>query len=113
MLTKPDIDIYMQENKPQSLDAAYERKAMEQGLVQTPVFKENNGWGQPLPKESPFPALWPLVQVDMQTRDSFGAYKYNTQLKAFNGRDALKDAYEEALDLVVYLRQVLFERDGK
>jgi hypothetical protein len=26
-----------------------------------------------------------------------------------NGRDALKDAYEEALDLVMYLRQAMAE----
>lgn len=30
----------------------------------------------------------------------------------FNGRDALLDAYQEALDLVVYLRQVIYERDN-
>jgi len=29
-----------------------------------------------------------------------------------NGRDALRDAYEEALDLCQYLRQALYERDG-
>ena len=27
--------------KPQSLDAAYERKAMKEGLVKNPVFPEN------------------------------------------------------------------------
>ena len=27
--------------------------------------------------------------------------------------DALRDAYEEALDLAVYLRQALFEKDGR
>lgn len=27
--------------KPQSLDAAYERRAMEEGLVKEPVFDEN------------------------------------------------------------------------
>jgi len=29
----------------------------------------------------------------------------------FNGRDALKDAYEEALDLAMYLKQAMIERD--
>ena len=36
-----------------------------------------------------------------------------TSLQAFNGRDALRDAYEEALDLCQYLRQALYERDGR
>ena len=30
--------------KPQSLDAAYERRAMEEGLVKKPVFDENKFW---------------------------------------------------------------------
>lgn len=32
-------------------------------------------------------------------------------LQAFNGRDVLRDAYEEALDLATYLRQCIEERD--
>jgi hypothetical protein len=49
----------------------------------------------------------------MKRRNEFGEFKYGTPLQAHNGRDALKDAYEEALDLCVYLRQALYERDGK
>lgn len=58
------------------------------------------------------PAIWDLVAIDMKGRDSIGLKKYNTRLQGFNGRDALKDAYQEALDLAVYLRQALYERDG-
>ena len=39
--------------------------------------------------------------------------KYGVGLQPHNGRDVLRDAYEEALDLCVYLRQAIFERDGK
>lgn len=49
----------------------------------------------------------------MQKRDEMGLRKYGTRLQAGNGRDALKDAYEEALDLAVYLRQVIAERDSR
>ena len=49
----------------------------------------------------------------MNSRLEFGTKKYGTGLQPFNGRDALKDAYEEALDLCNYLRQALYERDGK
>lgn len=54
-----------------------------------------------------------LVEKDLRKRVQFGKSKYGTILQPFNGRDALKDAYEEALDLVQYLRQALFERDGE
>lgn len=65
----------------------------------------------PAPSESP--AVWSLVMRDMVDRDIAGAQKYGVRLQAGNGRDALVDAYQEALDLVVYLRQALYERDRK
>jgi hypothetical protein len=42
-------------------------------------------------------------------RDRIGRRKYNTPLQAGNGRNALIDAYQEALDLCVYLRQAIEE----
>lgn len=101
-------------NKPKTLDAAYERRALEQGHRFDPVFEENRSeWGQPLPKKNQGPAIGPLVAIDIHSRNKLGVKKYGTVLQPNNGRDALKDAYEEALDLCQYLRQALFERDGK
>jgi hypothetical protein len=57
--------------------------------------------------------IWELVMEDMAERDRVGRQRYGTPLQAFNGRDALVDAYQEALDFVVYLRQVIAERDAK
>jgi len=68
---------------------------------------------QPMPKNNNHPAMWDLVQKDMAERDQFGIEKYNTRLQPHNGRDCLFDAYQEALDLVVYLRQAFYERDEK
>lgn len=69
---------------------------------------------EPLPIPSPGePAIWDLVLADMEARDRAGAAKYGIRLQPHNGRDALVDAYQEALDLVVYLRQAIYERDGK
>ena len=51
-----------------------------------------------------------LVIQDVETRKQFGIRKYNTALQAHNGRDMLLDAYEEALDLCIYLRGCLEER---
>lgn len=50
---------------------------------------------------------------DMRSRADMGVRKYGTYLQAFNGRDGLRDAYEEVLDLAVYLRQVIDERDER
>lgn len=86
---------------------------------------------EPPPQRNDQPACWDLVITDasllpidafpardlaiddMRARDEQGAAKYGTRLQPHNGRDALVDAYQEALDLSVYLRQSLAERhDG-
>lgn len=72
----------------------------------------------PQPAPTPFPRpsaepVWDLVVVDMRARKEMGEQKYKTFLHAFNGRDPLIDAYQEALDLAVYLRQALFEKYGE
>lgn len=67
---------------------------------------------QPAPQRNDQPAVWDLVIADMQERNRVGTERYGTPLQAHNGRDALVDAYQEALDLVVYLRQEIEERKG-
>lgn len=54
---------------------------------------------------------WDLVIEDMRARDVVGIKRYGQRLVAHNGRDTLTDAYEEALDLAVYLRTLIYERD--
>ena len=51
-----------------------------------------------------------LVVRDLKDRREAGIARYGTPLRAGNGRNALIDAYQEALDLCVYLRQVLTEQ---
>lgn len=67
------------------------------------------GWGQPAPVANAEPACWDLVVEDMQRRDAFGKFKYGVRLQPHNGRDFLQDAYEEVLDLAVYLRGLIYE----
>ena len=67
----------------------------------------------PPPTPNQHPAIWTIVMGDMDQRNQFGIKKYGTPLQPFNGRDSLRDAYEEALDLCVYLRTAMYERDGK
>lgn len=68
---------------------------------------------QPLPKKNNLPASWDLVLEDMKNRDKVGQERYGARLQPNNGRDQLIDAYSEALDLCVYLRTAIYERDGK
>lgn len=65
---------------------------------------------QPPPVPNERPAIWDLVIADMRERDTVGRKRYGTPLQAGNGRDALVDAYQEALDLAAYLRQEIEER---
>lgn len=65
--------------------------------MQTPPIKNNR------------PAVWDAVVEDIQERDRKGIETYGTRLQPFNGRSAVQDAYEEALDLSVYLKQYLLE----
>jgi len=67
---------------------------------------------QPAPTPNGGTPIWDLVVADMTERDRTGRARYGTPLQAHNGRDPLVDAYQEALDLVVYLRQAIEERRG-
>ena len=55
--------------------------------------------------------ILPLVIADLRERDKIGTVKYGTTLQSHNGRDSLMDAYQEALDLCMYLRQAICERN--
>lgn len=67
---------------------------------------------QPLPVGNDLPVIHELVKADLQQRLGFGVAKYGQPLQPYNGRNALRDAYEEILDLAVYLRQQLWEQEN-
>lgn len=68
---------------------------------------------QPLPVPNDGIAVWDLVIADMRSRDRVGRERYGTPLQTHNGRDMLMDAYFEALDLCVYLKAAIIERDNR
>lgn len=68
---------------------------------------------QPSPVPNDLPSVTALVHADLDKRDELGLVTYGGSLQPHNGRDGLLDAYEECLDLCQYLRQVLYERDGR
>lgn len=65
---------------------------------------------EPAPTPTDGKPVWDMVIEDMRERDQVGRERYGTPLQIHNGRRALVDAYQEALDLVVYLRQEIEER---
>ncbi|MGL4756583.1 MAG: hypothetical protein ACRCXB_29860 [Aeromonadaceae bacterium] len=64
---------------------------------------------QPAPNGSGNPILG-MVLADLTNRALEGKEKYGEPLKAHNGRNALWDAYQEALDLAMHLRQAIEEQ---
>ena len=71
------------------------------------------GGEQSMPTKNALPYVWSLVIRDMVDRGIVGVKRYGTRLQPNNGRDSLRDALDEALDLACYLRQAIYERDGK
>lgn len=65
-----------------------------------------------MPTPRDVPSVQSMVIADLHTRLKIGIQRYGTPLQPHNGRDALRDAYEEALDLAIYLRQAIAERDA-
>ena len=79
------------------------------------MSSERTGLNAPEPDPRPTSGrpVWEMVVEDMRARDLAGRAKYGVPLQAGNGRRALIDAYQEALDLCVYLRQAIEEEDAR
>lgn len=84
--------------------------AMGNQHVCTGILKTPASIPQPPPEPGKDKVL-DLVVSDLQERADSGKAKYGTYLYTHNGRDPLWDAYQEAIDLVMYLRQAIAERD--
>lgn len=67
---------------------------------------------QPVPVPNDKPIIHELVIQDVQARLALGTKRYGVGLQPHNGRNALRDAYEEALDLAAYLRQRIWEEEN-
>lgn len=67
---------------------------------------------QPAPKVNESKPIFKLVIEDIEERAEFGKNKYGTYLQANNGRDSLVDAYQEVLDLALYIKQALEEKNN-
>jgi hypothetical protein len=65
------------------------------------------------PPEPGKQVVLPRLVEDLHARSELGVSKYHTKLMTHNGRDALMDAYQESLDLSMYLCQAIMEREGR
>jgi len=54
-------------------------------------------------------AVFPGLIADIEARDELGRATYGKELRTFDGRDSFLDAYEEALDMAVYLSKARME----
>lgn len=78
----------------------------------TEPTKQRDG-DQPLPTAGRECVQDALI-AEIQARKELGIQRYGSVLMTHNGRDSLRDAREEAVDLAVYLMQVeLEDRDAK
>lgn len=91
------------------VEPAAELDRLEAGKLRAVLETIRDGRQAP-PRPTASRPVWELVVEDMHARDQLGRRRYGVPLQAGNGRDALRDAYEEALDLAVYLRQAIEER---
>lgn len=72
------------------------------------------GDSQPMPTpRNGAPSVHAEVRLDLHEREAVGVRRYGVHLQPHNGRSALRDAYEEALDLACYLKQALMESEAK
>lgn len=78
-------------------------------VTATPKLREGD---QQLPVPNKEPDIQSQVIKDIVERREVGIQRYGTALQPHNGRDALRDAYEEAIDLAMYLKQLIVERDS-
>lgn len=74
-----------------------------------PELELNTEQRMPVPNDSP--SVQGMVRADLETRELIGRQRYGTALQPHNGRDALRDLYEELLDACCYIRQAIAERD--
>lgn len=100
-----------------------EMEALERGQTLLKLATSNADWRLNFVKAYPFlmasipqpdptegvEEAWERVIEDIEARVAMGEERYGKKLKTFNGRRALWDAYQEQIDLLLYLRQHMLE----
>ena len=58
-------------------------------------------------------SLFELVKRDLDDRNELGKLQYGKELVSDDKRDFLIEAYQEALDMVIYLKGALLQRGSR
>lgn len=66
---------------------------------------------QQMPVASSSPPMHDVAAALLESRKQLGIKRYGQPLQAFNGRNALQDVLEEALDVAAYSAQAIWEQD--
>lgn len=66
---------------------------------------------QPPPQPGQDVVLFHVLD-DLKRRAESGKAQYGTYLETFNNRNALVDAYQECLDMAMYLKQAIMEQEA-
>jgi len=67
---------------------------------------------QNYPTKNSLPSMHEQARQDLEARKSLGIKRYGVALQPANGRDAIRDGYEEALDGAAYGAQAVWEQDN-
>ena len=65
---------------------------------------------QRMPVASDSPPMHDVAAMLLESRKQLGIKRYGKALQAFNGRDAVQDVLEEALDSAAYAAQLAWEQ---
>lgn len=80
-----------------------------------PAMRKREG-DQELPVPNDHPScqerFMQRIGKEMPARMALGRHRYGTLLQPLNGRNFMRDAFDELLDLSVYLEGVAFEREA-
>lgn len=95
---------------PPATDEKVEVKTLITNKGPQMTFRLREG-DQPLPEPNGTPHIHNAVADDLMARQKVGIARYGQPLQAGNGRDPSQDAYEEVLDLAVYLKQTNIEME--
>jgi hypothetical protein len=82
------------------------------GDITTTTIRNKAAEHQKNPEKNKLPIVQDMVVADIIARKAVGKERYGTYLQPFNGRNTLMDAYQEALDLAIYLRSMLYEQEN-
>lgn len=74
-------------------------------------FYAEEGWITSLTGERREKNITDMVIDDLRERERIGYKKYGKVLRAFDGRDSLKDLYEELLDASQYIKKAMIEQE--